>query len=75
MDLVDIRQDRLEVDLTLVLEGIERRGTSRRFGVGCEPIVKLELLDPESLRQGRHAATGLGLRIGAIIGQKAVASS
>jgi len=75
MNLVDIGQDRLEVDLALVLEGIEPRGTVRRFRIGCEPIVELELLDPVGLRQRCHAATSLDCRIGAIIGQKAVASS
>ena len=71
MNLVDIGQDRLEVDPALAHEGIGPRGTVRRFRIGCKPIVELELLDPESLRQRRHAATGLGFRMGAIIGQEA----
>jgi hypothetical protein len=70
MILVDIGLDRLEVDLALALEGIAPRGTVRRFRIGCKPIVELELLDPECLRQRRHAATGLGFRMGARIVRK-----
>jgi hypothetical protein len=40
MDLVHIRQDRLEVDLALVLKGVEPRGTGRRFGIGQQSLTR-----------------------------------